>query len=217
MFTISLNQVPRLSSNGALFIQQWVTPIAQFVSGRVWIRRTRMRIVSSLFFRKMAAQILAAHLLVVAVSAMITRNSSFQMVSHAINAHYSSSGLYQGGLKYINAPIYWWLQDQLKSVPVSVRTEVCAWTEHASAGPLITENFAKIKVRFCIFIIVLGQVSSNVIFYILFIIFLVGLIVGIYLYTKKIKEENARSVQNPYNEDRDPSKVVDERSGVPRT
>jgi hypothetical protein len=46
---------------------------------------------------------------------------------------------------------------------------------------------------------------------------LVGLIVGIYLYTKKIKEENARNVQNPYNEDRDPSKVVDERSGVPST
>jgi uncharacterized membrane protein len=84
----------------------------------------------------------------------------------------------------------------LKNVLVLVKTEVFALMVPANVAPLTMVTFVKAKVRHHFLnLSSLGSVSSNLIYYLLFIIFLVALIVGIFIYTKKIKEENARNVQ----------------------
>jgi hypothetical protein len=87
-----------------------------------------------------------------------------------------------------------------------------------NVAPLFMESTARTRVRTIQYLKrFIGQVSSNVLLYLLFILFLVGLIIGIFFYTKKIKEENARSVsgQPGYGEDRDPSVITGSRSGAP--
>ena len=66
----------------------------------------------------------------------------------------------------------------------------------ANVAPLTMVTFVKAKVTHDVLnLSSVGSVSSNLIYYLLFIIFLVALIVGIFFYTKKIKEENAKNVQ----------------------